>query len=501
MESITAALYLRKSRAEELAQPTEDTVAKHKSKLLEFAAKHQITVTDIYEEVVSGEFLYTRPKMLELLSKVSEGAYQAVLCMEISRLGRGGMADQGIILDTFKASGTKIITPAKTYDLSDDWDEEYTEFETFLSRRELKTIKRRLRTGLEQTIKNGAYVSNPPYGYDKATINKLPSLTINPAEAEFVRMIFDLYVNQRMGCQSIGRYIASLGAKPKRGGSFGPSAIRKILQNQTYLGKVVWNRVHYNRYSDHGIIRQTVRPNEAQNWIVADGLHAPIIDEKTFQAAQEIMARHSNPPVPKYKGYAETNPLAGLLICRKCGHKMQARYFQKAGRQYVLCTTPGCCKSTPLSLVENAILQYFRTALGTLPISMPAGQKAPNLQPLIQTAQRDLAAVRAQKGRLYDLVEKGIYDPETFAMRLQILEEKSKQLTDALSALRQQEHAQADTRSALPGQTIHTVLEAYQAASPREKNMLLKAVIDHMVYYKEKTAKTEEFELELYTRL
>lgn len=497
MEAITAALYLRKSRAEELAQPTEDTVAKHKSRLLEFAAKHQITVTDIYEEVVSGEFLYTRPKMLELLSKVGEGTYQAVLCMEISRLGRGGMADQGIILDTFKASGTKIITPAKTYDLNNDWDEEYTEFETFLSRRELKTIKRRLRTGLEQSIKNGAYVSNPPYGYDKATIEKLPSLIINPAEAEFVRMIFDLYVNQRMGCQSIGRYISSLGAKPKRGGSFGPSAIRKILQNQTYIGKVVWNRQHYSRYSDHGAIRQTVRPNETQNWIVADGLHAPIIGEKTFQAAQEIMARHSNPPVPKYKGYAETNPLAGLLICRKCGHKMQARYFQKAGRQYILCTTPGCCKSTPLYLVENAVIQYLHPILSTLPVSLPTGPERPAVQPLIQAAQRDLSAAHAQKERLYDLLEQGVYDAATFAARSRLLEEKTEQLTAALSNLRRQERAQPT----LPALPVQTVLEAYQTALPYEKNMLLKTVIDHMVYYKEKTAKTEEFELELHVRL
>ena len=53
--------------------------------------------------------------------------------MEIDRLGRGDMEDQGLILKTFKNANTLIVTPRKIYDLNDEFDEEYTEFEAFMA--------------------------------------------------------------------------------------------------------------------------------------------------------------------------------------------------------------------------------------------------------------------------------------------------------------------------------------------------------------------------------
>lgn len=88
-----------------------------------------------------------RPEMLELLKEVKDNMCDAVLCIDVDRLGRGNMQEQGLILDTFKKSNTKIITPRKTYDLKDEWDEEYSEFEAFMARKELKLINRRLQRG------------------------------------------------------------------------------------------------------------------------------------------------------------------------------------------------------------------------------------------------------------------------------------------------------------------------------------------------------------------
>ena len=121
-----AAAYIRKSRLEE-GMDTQEVLSKHQKALVEYAAAHQIHLIEIYPEVVSGESLYARPQMLRLLQDVEEGRYDAVLCMDLDRLSRGRMKDQGIILDTFRESDTLIITPEKVYDLSDDIDEEYAE--------------------------------------------------------------------------------------------------------------------------------------------------------------------------------------------------------------------------------------------------------------------------------------------------------------------------------------------------------------------------------------
>ena len=142
-------IYLRKSRADEELEKKEDvdTLARHRSTLLEVAKKQDLNIVEIKEEVVSGDSIAKRPKMIQLLEEVEQNTYDAVLCMDIDRLGRGDMQDQGRIINTFKKTNTLIITPDKTYNLNNDLDEEMTEFKTFFARRELKVITKRMQRG------------------------------------------------------------------------------------------------------------------------------------------------------------------------------------------------------------------------------------------------------------------------------------------------------------------------------------------------------------------
>ena len=163
MSELLTAIYLRKSRADEEAVTVEDTLRRHKEILLAFAEKQpNMTIYAIYEDVVSGDSLYARPQMLKLLADAETEAFNSVLCMDIDRLGRGATSEQGIILETFKNHNIKIITPRKVYDLNNDLDEEYAEFESFMARRELKTIKRRLHNGTLKSISEGCYLVNAP---------------------------------------------------------------------------------------------------------------------------------------------------------------------------------------------------------------------------------------------------------------------------------------------------------------------------------------------------
>ena len=235
-----AAQYLRKSRMEE-GMDTEEVLAKHRKALADFAAAHDIHIIETYYEVVSGESLYARPEMLRLLEDVEEGRYDAVLVMDLDRLSRGRMKDQGIILDAFRDSGTLIVTPEKTYDLSDDLDDEMAEFKTFMSRREYKIINKRLRRGLKQTIQDGCYVANAPYGYRKVNVDRKPTLEIYEPEAKFVRMMYDLYL-QGYGCVSIARHVNALGARPHRSAEFTRNSVAHILRNPTFAGKIVWDQ-------------------------------------------------------------------------------------------------------------------------------------------------------------------------------------------------------------------------------------------------------------------
>ena len=129
--------------------------------------------------------------MQQLLTDVEQEMYSGVLVIEVERLARGDTMDQGLVAQTFKFSDTKIITPTKTYDPNNEFDEEYFEFGLFMSRREYKTINRRLQQGRRAAANEGKYLAGrPPYGYEKVKIPNDKGNTLKPImeQAEVVRI-------------------------------------------------------------------------------------------------------------------------------------------------------------------------------------------------------------------------------------------------------------------------------------------------------------------------
>ena len=161
------AIYLRKSRAdaEAEARGEGETLARHQTILLDLAKRKNLPIGKIYKELVSGETIAARPEIQKLLEEVSEGKWEGVICMEVERLARGDTIDQGIVAQAFKCSNTLIVTPVKTYNPSNEYDEEYFEFNLFMSRREYKTIRRRMTAGRIASVREGNYIGSvAPYG-------------------------------------------------------------------------------------------------------------------------------------------------------------------------------------------------------------------------------------------------------------------------------------------------------------------------------------------------
>ena len=116
-------------------------------------------------------------------------------------------------VDSFHFSSTKIITPSKICDPNNEFDQEYFEFGLFMSRREYKTIRRRLVTGKYQSAKEGNYL-NPQktFGYEAVRISKKDRvLQIIPEEAEIVQMIFNWYTEDRKTVVWIARQLTYMG--------------------------------------------------------------------------------------------------------------------------------------------------------------------------------------------------------------------------------------------------------------------------------------------------
>lgn len=493
------AIYLRKSRAEELSDTVDETLKKHKDTLLDFAQKQSLNIIEIYEEVVSGENLYTRTQMLRLLTNVELGTYDAVLCMDIDRLGRGAMSQQGIILETFKLSHTKIITPRKVFDLDNEMDEEYTEFQTFFARRELKTINRRMRQGINKTIQDGGYIANAPYGYAKCRADKLPSLHPVEEEAKFVRMIFDMYVNQGYGCQIIASTISAMGAVPRRGDAFNRTTIMKILKNAVYIGKIVWNRKQHIKpkaASD----KHTVVYNHPDTWLTFDGVHPPIVDFDTFERAQQIITGRYHPP----SNHGQiVNPFAGLIVCSNCGGKMQRRKLSQDGSVYLLCDKKSCVKATPFNLVDDAVLQSLQNHLVRLSVDNTKSKEDTTNSELIAAQnqiERNIVEVTLQRNKLYDLLEQGVYSIEVFTQRGAALTKREKALNEALTLISQKIKACGLVDNSMLIKLLETVLEKYSISVGAEKNALLKQAVERIIYSKEKISPTDKFDLDVHLK-
>ena len=312
-------IYLRKSRADEEseARGEGETLARHKKILLALASKLEINISRIYKEIVSGETIAARPAMQELLRDVEKEVWEGVLVMEIERLARGDTMDQGLVAQTFKYSGTKIITPVKTYDPNDEFDEEYFEFGLFMSRREYKTINRRLQRGRLQSAKEGKFTGNiAPYGYKRKKLESDSGYTLETIEeAKIVVLIYKWYTKERIGVTKIRNRLNEMKVPTRKGGDWTSSTIRNILSNPVYIGKIrQGDRPQVKKIVDGEVVIE--RPH-AKNPNIYEGLHEAIIDEGTFNLAQEYLS--NNPPLPIPTKYKTKNPLAGLVICGMCG--------------------------------------------------------------------------------------------------------------------------------------------------------------------------------------
>lgn len=496
----SVAIYLRKSRMDPEDESIEETLSRHSEVLLKFAQKEQLNIVGIYKEVVSGDGLFTRPEMLKLLQEIEEDRYTAVLCMAIDRLGRSSQKDGGIILETFKEHETLIITPQKTYDLNDDFDETSVEMQTFLARQELKSIKRRLNTGIKKSLEDGYHVVEPPYGYRRTYIDKRPTLEIHEDEAATVRMIFDMYVNQNLGSFTIAEKLNSMGLSPRKNDHFSRNTIRFILQNPTYIGKIVWNRKHrMKKKTIHDKNKYIKNPED--KWIISNGIHPAIIDEETFRKAQEIRSTRSHPP--SFSG-ALQNPFAGLVYCRNCGTAIVRQCMNSKNHVSLLCPNVGCTRSIQLHLFENEVMKSIAAIFEKVKVSINENtnkKQDKEIEVVIYTMRqlkKELNTIETQRSSLHDFLERGIYDTDTFLARSKVLASRQ---TVAEQLLSQNQDRLKHLRTA-PGFTelipvFEELLYNYNTLTPSEKNTLLKKLIKKITYSHTKDQKRTEFNISI----
>lgn len=472
--AVSYAIYLRKSRAdvEAEARGEGETLAKHEKTLTELAKKMSLSVVKQYREIVSGENIAARPQMQSLLADVNDGKYDGVLVMEIERLARGDTIDQGVVAQAFKTSGTKIITPIKTYDPCNEFDEEYFEFSLFMSRREYKTIRRRMNAGRIAAIKDGNYITpTPPFGYKKIHPEpKVYTLEIIPEQAEVIKMIYGMRL-KGSGSRAIAEELNRIGVAPMKSQYWERGSVKKILENPVYAGKVHWH-------------------SKQDGNIICSGRHEAIIAEKTFNRVQELI---KNNPLAHVKNSSTLkNHYHGLLYCKNCGHQMIRRYIKSSGKAHVLCryrTCSGKVVGSAMNGIDEAVINAIKIKLAKIKEAqhnyktsenIKANQAVRDKRSIIET---ELIRLKGQQSKIYDFFEQGIYSTEVFLERSAAISDKIKSGETQLK-----ETAESGTVPKLSSEELmfrlENVIHDFDGSNPEEKNKMLKTVIKKIGYSK-----------------
>ena len=474
-----------------------ETLEKHRKILCALAKKRGYNIGEIYKEVVSGETLTARPEVQRLLRDVEAGKWAGVLVMEIERLARGDTIDQGIVARAFRLSNTLIITPNKTYDPNNEFDEEFFEFSLFMSRREYKTIRRRMQAGKNAAAREGQFMGSiAPYGYKRVRSDNVYTLEPLEDEAEVVKNIFKWYTEgfmqqngslKRLGVSLIARKLNELKIKPRRSEVWVTATIRDILLNPVYIGKIRWNWRPAKKHIKDGVQKSTRARSPIDKVELIDGLHTAIISSEIFETAQEYL--RSNRPVPVPDKSTIKNPLAGLVICGKCGRKMVRRPYTREQAPSLMCTCNACDNvSSELSLVERRLIAALDEWAKNYKIQSKSKLSSQNVETekaLIKKVEKETAQYTQQLNKLYDLLERGIYSDEVFLERQKTINNRLKELEEqkikAEEAIESKSQFGILINDYLP-KVINVVNLYYTLNSPAQKNKLLKSVIDSVIY-------------------
>lgn len=491
--------YLRKSQSDDPLLTVEEVLAKHEQMLDGWIERNlpgmgAVPEGNRYREVVSGETLEKRPKMLELLRRIESPKIKAILCVEPQRLSRGSLKDIGHLVELLRFSNTIVITMQYTYDLRDDRDRELFERELMRGNEYLEYYKRIQQNGRLLSVQNGNYLGNkPPYGFKKIHYKEgkedCYSLEPIPEQAAIVKLIFEMY-RDGYGSHKIARHLNKMGVRTQRGNKWSAESLKKMRTNEHYIGKVVWNKRKNTRTVENGEVVLS-RPLQS-DYLVFPGKQPAIIDQELWDAVQEI--RDKIPPV-KNKAKC-VNPFAGLVTCQ-CGYGMSMRtYKNKEGEERnpprLLCTNQAECgtASCYVSEMTDAVVQVLKEAIADFDLQVEASSS--------DAAELHRQLIAQQEKRLEDLnkleltqwdkytkegMPKHIFDQ----LNAKVLEEKA-EVQQALCLMRDNlpEPVDYEKKRTLFSDALAALQDP--DAPALEKNMLLKQCIDEIEYNRKKKA-------------
>jgi DNA invertase Pin-like site-specific DNA recombinase len=448
-ELIPAVAYRRKStkgyRKNEKAEKQEKSLQQQKREIEKLAGDEGYVIVRWYEdEGVSGwKVGKARPQFYQMLQDAGRlSDFKAILTDDIDRFSRAKRSEVRADMAQLVNSGVKILhtVAQRRYDLEDDSDlamELVLTIDIWTSRQYSVKHSRRISLARRDlALKGYRSGGNAPYGYENTGTKYHKTLKLGPRrQVEIVKWIFDQYANRGKNLNQIVTELNRQKEPGPTGDLWQSQTVRLLLQNRTYIGELGYGDErggHFHSYDKDG----NVVPIEKLNGEKWEGIHkqahTEIIDRKTFDRAQKLLASRKAVAGPKQK-----HVLSGVLVCAACGGSMYG--FRRIGNPNTAyrCNTNRCkgsgnCESGQVP--ETRLLSWFMQELG------PQLKTLKGLVEEKSTIRKSPAELREDKTRLRnelaEFVKRNVErlatipleDPETFADLSRLVSEKRVEL-------------------------------------------------------------------------
>lgn len=298
---VRCAIYTRKSSEEGLDQAFNSLHAQREAceaYVRSQAAEGWVLLPTLYDDGGFSGGNMDRPALARLLADVDDGGIDIVVLYKVDRLTRS-LSDFARIVDRLDGAGASFVSVTQAFNTTTSMGRLTLNVLLSFAQFEREVTGERIRDKIAASKAKGMWMGgNLPLGYDPPTDPKTRALLVNPAEAETVRRIFRLYLEEN-SVHALARRLDAEGIRSKRwvtkqGNTIGGvrlvrGALNHLLKNRTYIGEIPHGSVSY------------------------PGAHPAIVDLELFDAVQARLKAQAG-EYGSRPTRAATMPLKGKLF-------------------------------------------------------------------------------------------------------------------------------------------------------------------------------------------
>ena len=326
-------------------------------------------MVEIYaDEAITGTKTKNRDGFLKMIEDCMNGMIDVVMTKSISRFSRN-LLDTLTYVRMLKDQGITIIFEKENINTSTMEGEMQLALLASLSQNEVESISQNVKMGVKMKMQRGELMGfNGCLGYDYHQEDK--SLTVNEAEAEIVRFIFDRYI-EGYGAYSIAKELTRLEKINKKGVvKWTDSGVRGIIKNEKYKGDLLLGKT----YTVDPISKRRLDNRGEQDRFYIEKHHEPIVSAEIWDKAQEICKSRykENPNVVEgtRTKFARKFAFSSMCECGFCGTNLTRRSHNQDTQHKKpvwKCRTASnkgienCpnSKSIDEAIIENAFVEMF----------------------------------------------------------------------------------------------------------------------------------------------